>query len=179
MMTWTVESVTVQGFRFYFGVVTWTGFSTTAPWIAVSLWTSCFCEYISLLSETCWVCALALPEIGGIFLPNPCHLFSWIFHGGKAWHVPLFLSTCFANMCVFWDSPSLRKEGSCLLVWGRDNPWLWLKFVLAPGYCSAQAGWAELLVTDVQWSATVSLPSSEKDTELRMKKLSFKELLST
>lgn len=113
-MTWTAESV-LSKTAFYFGVVTWTGFSKTAPWIAGSLWTSRFS--VSLLPETCWLCTLTPPEMGGIFLPNPCDFFSWIFHGGKAWRVPLSLFTCYANTCAFWGSPSLRKEGSCLLAW--------------------------------------------------------------
>lgn len=30
----------------------------------------------------------------------------------------VFLPSCYANTCSFWDSPSLRKEGSC---WGEEG----------------------------------------------------------
>lgn len=116
MMTWTAESVTVRGFGFYFGAVTWTGFFKTAPWIALSLWNPCFYEHISSLPDTCCLCTLPLPETGGIFVWNPCDFFSWIFHGANVWRVSV--SSCPLAM-------QIRMFSEIVPAWGRREVARW------------------------------------------------------
>lgn len=134
MMTWTAESVTVQGFRFYFGVVPRTSFFKIDPWTALPLQKPCFYEYISSPPESCCLCALSpLPEMGGIFLPNPCDFFTWIFHGGNVWRVSVF----FCPLAM-----QIHMLSELVPAWGRREVASWGK---------------EGLTHDLVWKLRVSL----------------------
>lgn len=120
MMTWTEESVSIPGIRFYFRSLTWivVGFLKTVPWVALPLWQLCFYDYISSLPETCCLCALA--EIGGIFLPNLCDFLSWIFHGGNVWHAPVFSCPPTMQICMLFELISAWGRGK-VTSWGEEG----------------------------------------------------------
>lgn len=137
---------------------------------ALFLWAHFFTPSNSLS-----LCSTSAVSTGGIFLPNPCDFFSWIFHGGNVWHVSVFSCPLTMQIRVLSEIVPARgrrevagcgEEGLT-----RDLGWklcVSLQLLFSPG-------WMVWIACD--WCAvinhTVSFPSSEKQTELGTEKLTF------